>query len=258
MLASFNPLIKKLQHVHPLSSEEIQILENACSRTVQFGAHRDIIREGDQPEECHVLLDGFVCRYKLLSDGNRQILSFHVPGDLYDTQNLLLPYTDHNIGSLTNCTVALMPHKAVIEMAEDFPRIGRALWKETLIDAAIFREWITNIGRRSAYARIAHLICETYVRLAAVGLAPDFTTAWPITQADIGDSQGLSTVHVNRTIQELRGAGLIKLEKKRLVIQDWEGLKSAAGFDPAYLRVRVAPVIVHGPNQALMPAPTAV
>ena len=210
MQSSFNALIRKLEHIHPLTSEEMAALEKSCVRTVRFSANRDVVRKGEQPEDCHILLDGFVYRYTMFEDGRRQILSFHVPGDIYDTLHFLLPEADHNIATLTPCTVALVSHQAIIGLTEQFPRIARALWKETLIEAAMFREWIASLGRRSAYGRIAHLICEMYVRLNAVGLARDFTIQWPITQSVMGNLQGLSTVHVNRTVQELRAAGLIQ------------------------------------------------
>jgi CRP-like cAMP-binding protein len=239
MQCSFNALIRKLEHIHPLTSEEMDALKKSCVRTVRFSANRDLVRQGEQPEDCHILLDGFVYRYTVFEDGRRQILSFHVPGDIYDTLHFLLPEADHNIATLTPGTVALVSHQAIIELTEQFPRIARALWKETLIEAAMFREWIASLGRRSAYGRIAHLICEMYVRVNAVGLARNFTIEWPITQSVMGDSQGLSTVHVNRTVQELRAAGLIQTQQKKLVITDWKGLQSAAEFDPAYLRLRL-------------------
>ena len=193
--------------------------------------------EGEQPHDCHILLEGLVFRYKALGDGSRQILSLHVAGDIYDTQHFIVPEADYSICTLTSCRVALVSHHEIETLVERFPRIARALWKETLIEAAIFREWITNLGRRTAYGRIAHLICEMYARLNAVGLARDFTIEWPLTQEQIGDSQGLSTVHVNRSMQELRRAGLIETPRKKLVIKNWDGLQFAADFNPAYLRL---------------------
>ena len=158
-----NPLIQKLHHLFPLTPEEEHVLEQACSRVVHFGADVDIVVEGDRPSDCNLLLEGVVCRYKIVADGKRQIMSFHCAGDIFDAQSFILHRMDHSIGTLTACKVALIPHGTMLEITEGFPRIARAIWKDTLVDAAIFREWMANIGRRSAYARIAHLcaiICE--------------------------------------------------------------------------------------------------
>jgi CRP-like cAMP-binding protein len=244
--SSVNPFIRKLDHLFRLTAEERRVLEGACSRTVEYRADQDIVREGDRPSDCNLLLEGFVCRYKILADGKRQITSFQFAGDLFDAQSFILEVMDHSIGTITPCKIALIPHKTMLEITEGYPRIARAIWKDTLIDAAVFREWMTSIGRRSAYQRIAHLMCEVFVRLQVVGLDDGDQIPWPITQLEIGDSLGLSLVHVNRTLQELRGAGLITLKNERLTIHDWNGLKEAGDFERGYLHLSPARGIAAG------------
>jgi CRP-like cAMP-binding protein len=145
---------------------------------------------------------------------------------------------DHSLGTLTKSRVALIPHETVRAFIRAHPRIGDVFWRDTLIEAAVFREWVTNVGRREAYGRIAHVICELYVRFRAVGLNDGDSYEMPVTQAELADATGLSTVHVNRTMQALRANGLIKTENGRVVIQDWEGLQEAGEFDPTYLHIR--------------------
>jgi CRP-like cAMP-binding protein len=248
-----NPLIRKLDHLFPLTREEVHILESACSRIAQFGADQDIVRDGDRPKDCNLLLEGFVCRYKLTPEGKRQILSFQFPGDVFDAQSFILEEMDHSICTITPCKVALIPHPTMLEITENYPRIARAIWKDTLVDAAVFREWMTSIGRRDSYQRIAHLMCEVYVRLDIVGLAHDCTIEWPFTQNEIGDALGLSNVHVNRTYQALRKAGLITQERSKLVVPKWEGLKDAGQFEGRYLHLRrdTKPAVTNGAPQQI-------
>lgn len=234
-----NPLLKKLDLLYPLTGLEQAALNSAFSRIVRFGENEDIAFEGDRPSECNVLLEGMIIRYKLLPDGKRQIFIFHIPGDIYDSQSFLLDRMDHNLATITPCKIAVITHATMQKLTEDYPRIGRAFWKDTLVDAAVFREWTSNIGRRSAHQRIAHLICELFLKLQAVGLAEDHQIIWPITQNELGDALGLSLVHVNRTLQELRAKGLITLKSARLHVLDWEGLKEAGQFDPAYLHLKL-------------------
>jgi CRP-like cAMP-binding protein len=233
-----NPLIRKLDHLIVLSNEEKNVLMSACSITKQLPADEDIVRDGDEPSDCNLLLEGMVFRYKVVADGRRQIMSFQTPGDIFDAQSFILERMDHNIGTLLPCRIALIPHRTMLEITQAYPRIARGLWKDTLVDAAIFREWMTSIGRRSSYARVAHLMCEVYTKLHVVGLTRDGQIDWPITQEEIGDALGMSSVHVNRTLQELRSSGLITLDRKTLTIHDWEGLQAAGQFDPAYLHLK--------------------
>jgi CRP-like cAMP-binding protein len=231
------PLIRKLESIAQLSDEERQAVEGLPTVIRLLQPRQDIVRDKDRPGHCCLVLSGWTYRYKLLSEGKRQILSFHIPGDLPDLQSLHLRVMDHSLATLTACRLAFIPHESLRELTTRFPGLGATLWRDTLIDAAIFREWMTGIGRRTAFGRIAHVFCEMYLKLQAVGLAADHRCELPFTQVDIGDALGLSNVHVNRVLQEMRGKGLITLQGSKLVIVDWTALSEAGEFDPTYLHL---------------------
>ena len=235
--ANSNRLIRKLESITDLSEDEKRAIHELPMNVKNLAADTDIVREGDRPPECCLILDGFACRYKLVGDGYRQIMAFHIPGDIPDLLSLHLKVMDHSLGTLVPSKVAVIGHDSLRDLMQRYPGIASAFWRDTLIDAAVFREWMVGIGRRSAHARIAHLLCELLVRLRAVGLTRDDTYELPLTQAELADALGLSTVHVNRVLQELRGDGLITLRGGSLAVQDWEGLQRAGEFDPAYLHL---------------------
>lgn len=230
-------LIRKLEGTSQFSDEQRRAVQDlpAKFRSVQSG--QDIVCDGDEPAQCCLILDGWLARYKLIGQGRRQILSFHVPGDTPDLQSLHLGVMDHSLCAVAPSNVAFIPHDSLRALAEESPAIGAALWRDTLIDAAIFRAWMTGIGRRSAHERIAHLLCEMVAKLQAVGLSDGDRVAWPITQLDIADSLGLTAVHVNRVLQDLRARKLITLAKRRLSIEDKQELSDLAEFTPAYLNL---------------------
>ena len=230
-------LIAKLRRLGPVSVEEIEALKDATRRVRHIGPREDIVRDGERPAEASLILEGFACRYKLMPSGKRQIMAFQIAGDVVDLHSLLLREMDHAVGALTSCRVALIPHGALFELMDRHPTLARALWRDTLVDSAIFRAWMMGIGRRSAYARIAHLLCEVRVRMNAVGLVQGDSFDFPVTQADLGDSLGLSVVHVNRVLQALRGDGLITLKGRVLTIHHWERLKEAGEFEASYLHL---------------------
>ncbi|WP_336489796.1 Crp/Fnr family transcriptional regulator [Methylobacterium nigriterrae] len=231
------PLIRKLESIAPLSESERQAILGLPATVRVLEARQDILRDKDRPSLCCLILSGWVCRFKLLHEGKRQILSFHVAGDIPDLSSLHLPVMDHGLATVTAARLACIPHENIRDLVIRFPGIGTALWRDTLVDAAIFREWMTGIGRRTALGRIAHLFCEMYLKLQAVGLAEGYRCELPITQIDIGDALGLSNVHVNRSLQALRGRGLISLQGRTLVIEDWPGSCAAAEFDATYLHL---------------------
>ena len=204
-----DPLILKLESITDLSDQETQALRALPLTIKTLGPDHDIVREGDRPSECCLIIEGFVCRYKLTEEGKRQIMSFHIPGDIPDLQSLHLSLMDHSLGTLVPSKLAFIPHEALRALTHRHPRIGDVFWRDTLIDAAVFREWMMGIGRRDALTRVAHLLCELLVRFRAVGLVEDHACQLPLTQAELGDALGLSTVHVNRVLQELRGDDLI-------------------------------------------------
>jgi CRP-like cAMP-binding protein len=229
------PLIRKLERVVALGSKERQAVLDLPLTLRTVGAATDVVRHGDRPEACCLVLEGFVCRYKLVADGRRQIMGLYVSGDIPDLMSLHLGVVDHGLGALATTTVASIPHQSLMSLMRRYPMIADFLWRETLIDAAILREWMVRIGRRSAHQRIAHLLCELLLRLKATGLAVGYAYDLPVTQAELGDALGLSSVHVNRILQDLRGERLIALRGGSLTILDWPGLKGAGEFDPAYL-----------------------
>jgi CRP-like cAMP-binding protein len=203
----------------------------------EIGPREYIIREGDRPENVHVILEGFACRYKHLPDGGRQVMAYLVPGDACDLHIAILGEMDHAIGTLTACRVAYLPQKVIEDLTTERPAIARALWWATLVDEAILREWLVGMGRRAADKRLAHLLCELLIRLQAVGQATETSFDFPLTQAELADALGISTVHVNRMVQTLREDGLITLAGKHLEIPEPERLKAFAEFDPSYLHL---------------------
>ena len=230
-------LVRKLESIAKLSPQEKEALLALPMNVKEFGADQDIIREGERPAESCLLLEGFACRYKILPDGRRQIMSFHTPGDIPDLLSIQLRVMDHSLGTLVPSKLAFIPHEPLRELTRQYPGIAGAFWRDTLIDAAIFREWMVGLGRRSALQRIAHLLCEMAVRIAAVGLADKHVYDLPVTQAELGDALGLSTVHVNRVLQQLRGSGLFTFRGSTVTVCDWNGLKVAGEFDPTYLHL---------------------
>ena len=200
-----------------------------------YGKEAYIVREGQKATECSVMLRGFAFRQKLLQNGSRQIISFHIPTEFVDLQNGLLGVADHNVQSLDGCEVAAVPRSALIELADERPSVRLAMWTDTLIDSSIFREWVVNVGRRSSRARIAHLLCELAFRLDKIGAGHGGRFDFPMTQEQLADATGLTAVHTNRTLQSLRKDGLIDLSARSLTVLDWQGLSEVGDFDELYL-----------------------
>lgn len=194
-----------------------------------------LVREGEPPEMCALLLTGFAHRHKVTGNGERQILSVHMPGEFLDLQNSFLKVADHNVQALTRCDIAGVPVAALRQLALDHPAVGRAMWIETLIDAAIFREWIVNVGRRDSLSRISHLLCEFALRLEAAGLSRDHRYEMPMSQEQIADCTGLTPVHVNRVLKELGRLGLIERDKRSISIMHWDRLQEIGDFNTRYL-----------------------
>jgi CRP-like cAMP-binding protein len=235
--SDYNPLIRRLDSIFTLSDDERQALASLPMQVTVVGENQTIVREGDQPSRCCLLLSGFACTYKVTGQGKRQIMAFNIPGDIVDLQSLHLKVLDNSIGTLSPCRVGFITHEALWDICTRYPRIAAALWRETLIHAAIFREWVMNVGRREGSQRMAHIFCELVLRLKAVGLADEGSCVLPITQAEFADAAGLSAVHVNRVLQVLRAEGLIEMNGNHLNIPDWEKLKQAGDFDPTYLHL---------------------
>jgi CRP-like cAMP-binding protein len=230
-------LIRKLESIAPVSADEKAALLRLPLRLKTIPADQDIVSEGDTPSECCLIVDGFACRYNITDEGKRQIHSFHISGDIPDLQSLHLHTMDHSLGTLVPCKLAFIQHNDLRVLIRSHPRLGDLFWRDTLIDAAVFRQWLVGIGRRSSFSRIAHLICELLVRLQAVELVQDLTFRLPITQAEVGDALGLTPVHVNRVLQDLRTQKLIEWHGGSVTVLDWKGLQKAGEFDPTYLHL---------------------
>ncbi|MGY4568535.1 Crp/Fnr family transcriptional regulator [Bradyrhizobium sp. USDA 3256] len=223
-----------------LDSQDIRAIERLPIREQQLPAQKIIVADGSRTRESCLLAEGFAFRAKVTPDGKRQVLSLHVPGEIPDLQSLHLNVMDHDFSTLTPCTLGFIPHEATKSLSRERPNIAAALWRETLIDASIFREWIVNVGRRSAVERMAHLFAEMHRRLKVIGRTSDGSFAFPITQSDLGDCLGLSTVHVNRVLQELRESNIMQVERSQYRILDHGRLEELAGFDPTYLHLQPA------------------
>jgi CRP-like cAMP-binding protein len=231
----FRDTDRRLQSGGRLAPASLAALHGAPWTVLRYQEGERLARQGEHPNTVCLVLSGLVCRAKLLDDGGRQILSFHLAGDFVDVPGLFLETLDHEITALTPVHVARAPHEAMLAVIDAHPALGRALWRETVLDLSIQAEWTANVGRRSAHKRIAHLFCEVALRMdvKAGRLNPQYKL--PLTQAEIADVAGLSVVHVNRVLQQLRGEKLITFAHGQLAILDRAGLKVAGGFSPDYL-----------------------
>lgn len=238
---SDHPLVVKLSRRDGLTVHEREILEQSTSAIATYKPDEDVVREGDTADNSCLILEGWAIRAKSLADGRRQITAFHIPGDFVDLHSFLLKPMDHTVTALGPCKMALVPHSQLRKISEEHPHLTRMLWLSTLIDAAIHREWLVAIGRLSAAAALAHLLCELYLRLEAVGRAIDYRFDFPATQVVLADALGLSTVHVNRIVQELRRDGLVAWRGQTVTLKSWDGLVNLAEFDPTYLNLKVRP-----------------
>jgi len=235
-------LVEKLALRDRLSAVEVEALDDLLGppRFIEAGA--DIVREHAHPQHSTLLISGFSARYITVADGGRQITEINVAGDFVDLHSLLMKQMDHGVVALTACTVVQAPHTKLIQLTERHPHLTRLLWLDTIIDAAIHRQWLAAMGRRSGLGHLAHLVCELYLRLQAAGQTGEMSFDLPLTQSMLGDALGLSTVHVSRLITELRGEGVVQWSGGRVQILDWHRLAEIAEFDPTYLRLHSEPV----------------
>jgi CRP-like cAMP-binding protein len=233
--------LAKLRKRDDISAEEEQAIRALVAETKDVAADQVFIRQDKPLEVSTLLIDGIVCRYKDLKDGRRQIAQLHVAGDFVDLHSFTLKRLDHNLLSLTKCRIALVPHERLRDLTERFPHLTRVYWLMSNIDAAMSREWELSLGRRDAAAKLAHLFCEMYIRLGVVGLCEGSTCPFPLIQTEIAECVGLTPVHVNRTLQELRRQGLVELRSKRLFILDFPRLTEVAEFNPNYLYLEKMP-----------------
>lgn len=235
-------LVQKLSRRDDLSTDERQALGALLGPERHVPAGNLIVEPGDRPNYSTFLVSGFCARYSLTLGGDRQFTELNVPGDFIDLHSLLMKQMDHGVMALSDCVVAPAQHGDLRRLTEHCPHLTRMLWLETVVDGAIHRQWLVTMGRQNAASRLAHLICELYMRLEAAGHAQDHRFTVPLTQADLGDVLGLTPVHVNRVMMDLRHQGLIEWKGSQVAILDWDKLVVFAEFDPTYLRLRRDPV----------------
>lgn len=218
-----------------LSTREIEVLESAVGSVVTFDARTDIVRHGERVERSMMLVDGYMCRYMDGLDGSRQLVALHVPGDFVDLHGYPSRTLDHDVATLTPCTVATFAHTAVERMVIDYPNLGRLLWFSTLLDAAMHREWIFRLGRLGASGRLAHFFAEVGRRLHMVGLSDGLRFALPMHQSDLASACGMTTVHANRVLRDLRVSGVVTFANGQVSVHDLRALHDMAEFDDRYL-----------------------
>ena len=234
---AFAALVRKLDRLATLDDADKQAIAALPFRITTAAPGTHLVRDGDAITECCLLISGYAFRYKLAANGHRQIVSFHLPADILDLQHLLLPVADHGVQTIGEARIAWVPVDALKALIERRPRIREAMWRDTLIDASIFREWVLNVGQRDARSRIAHMLCEFAVRREAAGLGTPERFLLPMTQEHIADATGLTPVHVNRMLMSLANDGIIDRNKREIGIADWERMRRAADFEPSYLHM---------------------
>jgi CRP-like cAMP-binding protein len=232
---TFEAMLRRLERRSPLDKAAREALLSLPHTARKLTPSAHIVRDGDRPDHVCLLLAGFAHRYKLTGEGGRQIISIHMASEFVDLQNGLLSVADHSVQTLTEAEVAFIPRRAVEELMLANADIARALWIDTLIDASIFREWVVNVGRRDSRARVAHILCEFSLRLEAAGLATNHHYELPMTQEQLADAVGLTSVHVNRVLKQLGEEGLISRDRRSIVIEDWMRMREAGDFNERYL-----------------------
>lgn len=233
------PLIARLKSIGTLSDQDRALVDSLPIVSRRLAPQEYLLHQGDHPTNSAVVLEGVMARFQELADGDRQVVSFHLRGDIPDLHTLFINRMDHSLVGVTDCLVGLLPHSDLRRVVAASPSLMGLLWRATLIDAAVFRQWITNNGRRGALAGTAHLLCELIVRARAIGdLTADGAWRMPFTQQQLGDALGLSLVHTNRTLKTLRETDAAVVERGYLRILDWTKLQKIAGFDPTYLHLK--------------------
>ena len=235
-----NPMVRKLERGAVLTPEDRERLERTIEGRRDVPARTDLIREKEPPEFVHLILEGFACRYKMLRSGRRQIIAYLAPGDFCDLHGAILGEMDHSIATVTRCVVVDIARAEILDLVTNYPRINRALWWATLVDEAILRQWLVSLGQRPSDQKLAHLLCELRVRLNSVGLVTRNSFSLPVTQAELADTLGITSVHVNRMMQQLRADGLITTQGSIITIPDPARLEDFAEFCPNYLHLSAA------------------
>jgi CRP-like cAMP-binding protein len=232
------PMVRKLDTRVRLAVADRDAIMALPHATRTYEAPAYVVREGATPiRNCAFVASGFAFRQKLTSEGGRQIVSVHIPGDFLDLQHLFLDQADHNVQALTRLHTVEIERHALQDIVLRYPAIGRAMWLDALIDASIYREWVLNVGQRNARQRIAHLLCEFAVRMEAAGFQDADGHHLPMTQEQIGDAVGLTNVHVNRMLKSMVQDGIIRRDKRSVKIEDWDRLRAIGDFSALYLHL---------------------
>ena len=236
--SALEPLVRKLGYWGGLDAADRRAILALPHAVKTIEPHHYIVRERDRTTHSCLMLSGFSVRHKIVAGGSRQIVAIHMKGEIVDLQNSLLGTADHSVQMLTPGQIAMIPRDDILRLAFERPAVGRAMWFDTLVDASIFREWIANVGRRDARTRIAHVLCEFALRLKVAGLGEQTGYQLPMTQEQLGDATGLTSVHVNRTLKTLERDGLIeRIGPRSIIIGDWKKLAEVGDFDSAYLHL---------------------
>jgi CRP-like cAMP-binding protein len=229
--------LKKLRLRTAISADEERVIRGLVAESRRSRADTVLVKAGQPLTVSMLILDGWLVRSKDLPSGERQVMEIHLPGDFADLHGFTLKQLDHDLIAITECVIGYVPHERLMELTEKHPRLARIYWLSTNIDAAITREMALSLGQRSAISRMAHLFCELHTRLAIIGRTDGDTFEFPLTQRELGECLGLTVVHVNRTLQELRRRGLVRAENRHVTITDRRGLEDVAEFDPTYLQL---------------------
>jgi CRP-like cAMP-binding protein len=244
--SALEPLVRKLGYWQKLDAADRDAILALPHHVKRLEQHHYIIRDRDVASHSCLLIAGFAVRHKIVGGGYRQIVAIHMKGEMVDLQNSVLGMADHSVQMLTPGQVAMIPREEVIRLAFERPAVGRAMWFDTMVDSSIFREWIANVGRRDARTRVAHLLCEFALRLKVAGLGDQLGYQLPMTQEQLGDATGLTSVHVNRTIKQLEAEGLIdRVSPRAITIGDWKKLADVGDFDSHYLHLKDGEVALH-------------
>ena len=234
-------LVRSLALRDEVTPEEQALIESMTMRRRLLRKGEELVAQHSHPSESCIVLSGFTAREVVLDDGKRQITALHIPGDFVDLHGFTLKRLDHDIITYGPCTVALVPHERLKRVTQEYPHLTRMLWLSTMIDAALHREWELSLGRRDAVSRVAHIFCELEARLDIIGMVQGGSYALPLSQVDLAECLGITSVHVNRVLRQLRDRNILEFSRKRVTIRDRAHLREIAEFDIGYLYIEKCP-----------------
>ncbi|MCS3949707.1 CRP-like cAMP-binding protein [Bradyrhizobium japonicum] len=228
-------LVRRLRTSSGISDDDVKEIEQLPIAVRQYPAETPVVRDGERATDCCLIADGFCARSKTIPSGKRQILSIHIPGEIPDLMSLFLHVMDHDLSTLTPCTLGFIRHETLRKLHQRSPSVAELFWRDTLIDSAMFREWIVNVGQRPAPARLAHVMIELRERLRVIERLDGNSFEMPLTQEQIGEALGITAVHANRVIKQLRQEGIVELHRGRVTVLDERKFLELADFDGRYL-----------------------